>query len=125
MKNIGHKSHSKKSFIFGAIFVLVLSSFVPFIGARAIENQESYAKVHMRGATSIVIDGTSVTAEYEGGEVFVTGATDPEQETTDNWNYGGGQTGTMHTLYTKSSSLTFTAHPNENKRAEARIDGQF
>ena len=30
----------------------------------------------------------------------------------------------MHTLYTKSSSLTFTAQPNANKQAEAWINGQ-
>ena len=79
--------------------------------------------MRMRGATSVAIEGTNITVGYNGGEVSVTGATDPAYEIFDNWNYGD-HTGEMHALYTKSTSLTFTAHSNENTQAEAWINGQ-
>ena len=117
------QKYGRKTTIFSAVCVLVLASFIPMIKARALDNSGAYAQMRMRGATGIAIEGTNITAGYDGGEVSVTGATDPAYEILDNWNYGD-HTGEMHALYTKSTSLTFTAQPNENTQAEAWIDGQ-
>lgn len=107
----------------GTAFVLAAASFAPMIRARAIDSLNNYAEMRMRGATGIAIEGTNIEAGYDGGTVSVTGAADPVYEIQKNWNYGGGNTGDMHTLYTTSSSLTFTAHPDPNRQAEAWIDG--
>lgn len=117
------QKHGRRTAIFSAVGALIVSGFIPMIRARAIENPNAYADMHMRGATNITIDDGDITATYDGGTVFVTGATDPIYGVNHNWDYGD-HTGDMYTLYTKSSSLTFTAHAAENMQAEAWIAGQ-
>lgn len=112
-----------KTAAFGAICALIVSNFVPMIRARAIENPENYAEVHMRGATDVVVDSTIATATYEGGTVLVTSDTDLiYHEVQHDWPYPDHQ-GDMHKLFTESTSLTFTARPDANMRAEALVGG--
>lgn len=119
------QKHGRKTMLFSAACVLVLASFIPIIKARAIDNQGSYAKMNMRNATGITIEDANITASYNGGEVSVTDAINPVKDVEQNHNYGDGHFGDMQVLYTKSNSLTFTAYPNENYQAEARINGQL
>lgn len=117
-----HK-HGRKTAIFSAVCALVVSGFIPMVRARAIDNPNDYVEMRMRGATGITIQDANISASYDGGSVSISGATDPVYEVQENWNFGD-HAGDMHTLYTKSSSLTFTAQPNANKQAEAWINGQ-
>lgn len=79
----------------------------------------------MRGATDVANEGTTYTFAYEGGTVTVTGATEPEVENREDFNYGD-HIGSMLILYTKSNSLTFTASPGSNAPVQAYVslDGE-
>lgn len=111
----------------GIALVLLLANFVPFFKAAyaygPTTNVGDYASINVRGATGFTGTGSGTTFTYNGGTVTFSGATDPMADTNPNHNYGD-HTGDMHILYTKSSSVTFTANPANNHFAEARINGQ-
>lgn len=117
----------KKSII-GVALALILANFVPFFKAAyaygPTTNVGDYASINVRGATGFTGTGNGTTFTYNGGTVTFSGATDPMADTNPNHNYGD-HTGDMHILYTKSSSVTFTANPANNHFAEARINGQL
>ncbi len=105
--------------------VMLMASFLPALKVTAINNPETYTQIRMRGATGVAGEGTTYSFGYNGGNVVVNGGADSAVDSIE-WNYGGDQgIGEMQALYTKSTTLTFTAEPAENYVAEARIDGQL
>lgn len=120
MKNITTRIRN-----FTAAIALVACSFAPAFCVAAIEHPEDYAKVRFRGATSAQTEG-EYRAFYNGGEVLITDAIDPVVESEEVDTDGDDQNDTtMYSIYTKSQSITLTAYPYQDMRAEARIDGQL
>ncbi len=120
MKNITTKIRN-----FTAAIALVVCSFAPAFSVAAIEHPEEYAKIRLRGATSVQ-NQQELRAFYNGGEVLITNAiepvVEPEEVDTDGDEVNDA---TMYSIYTKSQSITLTANPYQDMRAEARIDGQL
>ena len=78
------RKHSRKTAILSAACALVVSSFIPMIRARAIDNPNDYVEMRMRGATGITIQDANISASYDGGSVSISGATDPVYEVQEN-----------------------------------------
>ena len=110
--------------ILGAMVALVVAGFAPMVSVRAIENQELYAKVMMRGAIGASNEGGNTIFEYDGGTVNVLGLVEPVFEVID-WDYGDGRMGDMYVFYTKGTSAEFVTSPSQGYIPELWINGQM
>ncbi|MBR2837015.1 hypothetical protein IKE79_01510 [Candidatus Saccharibacteria bacterium] len=102
--------------------VILVASFLPLARAHAIDNQDSYAAIQMRGATSYAAEGTTYVFSYNGGTVSIANPSSPIAAS-ESWNYGD-HIGTMLTLYTKSTAVEFVTTPSQGYTPEAWIDGR-
>ena len=119
-----HKNLAGKLFAMVGALVLAVAGLVPMMGAHAIENQEQYVRVMMRGAIGASNEGGNTVFNYEGGSVGVLGLVDPAFEVID-WDYGGGNMGDMYVFYTKGTSVEFVANPTQGYVPELWINGQM
>lgn len=110
--------------VLSAMVALVVAGFAPMVSVRAIENQELYAKVMMRGAIGASNEGGNTIFEYDGGTVNVLGLVEPVFEVMD-WDYGDGRMGDMYVFYTKGTSAEFVTSPSQGYIPELWINGQM
>lgn len=100
---------------------VLFSNFMPIATVLALTDEEKadLVEIKMRSATDIRINDGVATIDYEGGYVTVSGA-NLSKEQNNNWDYGEF-VGTMHILYTSSTSLTFNFYPEEDRGVSYRL----
>lgn len=86
------------------------------------DEKEDLVELRMRRATGIDIDNGEATIHYDGGEATVTG-NDLYHVEDNHWDYGDGNYGVMHILYTSSTNLTFHFYSDEGMQVSINFSG--
>ena len=109
MKNIASKTRN-----ITAAIALVVLSVAPAFKIAAIENEDNYVWINMRGATNLAVDGTDIVATYNDGVVVASGLADASTGYEANHDFGDNNYGPLYTIYTTSEDVTFDVLPNAN-----------
>ncbi|MBR1910450.1 MAG: leucine-rich repeat domain-containing protein [Lachnospiraceae bacterium] len=121
------KQRKKRTIAAWLMAIVMVFSIVMVPGgvakAEAPTDTSQYVEILLRGARSIEISDNAATITYQNGKATVIG-NDMASAVNDTWDYGDGNIGTMHILYTKNTNLTFTIIPDEGYTAYYYEDGQ-
>ena len=107
MKNITSKIRN-----ITAAIALVVLSVAPAFKVAAIENEDNYVWINIRGATELTVEGTDVVATYNDGLVAASGVADAIVGYDANHDFGENNFGPLYTLYTTSEDVVFDVLPN-------------
>ena len=120
------KKTSKRIIAFMICLCLLVNTYLPLFKVFAITNDEkpNYVEISLRRATGVTINDNTATISYDNGTVTVSGE-NLDYDVENNHDFGNNVYGPLYRLYTSSSSLTFTAHPQDNYTVEGRENGQL